>query len=82
MPADSWFDAYHSYADHLAFLNDLVSVRPDNAEIVDAGTSYEGRNITGIHFWGSGGKDTNPGVILHSTVHAREWVTTMVRLPS
>ncbi|EKG18003.1 Peptidase M14 carboxypeptidase A [Macrophomina phaseolina MS6] len=77
VPYDSWFDAYHSYADHLAFLNDLVSVRPNNAEIVYAGTSYQGRNITGIHFWGSGGKNSKPGVILHSTVHAREWITTM-----
>lgn len=77
VPSDSWFDAYHSYADHLAFLNDLVSVRPNNAEIVYAGSSYEGRNITGIHFWGSGGKNSKPGVILHSTVHAREWITTL-----
>ncbi|KAK0661827.1 Metallocarboxypeptidase A-like protein [Lasiodiplodia hormozganensis] len=77
VPSDSWFDAYHSYADHLAFLNDLVSVRPNNAEIVTAGASSQGRNITGIHFWGSGGKNSKPAVIMHSTVHAREWITTM-----
>ncbi|EOD45725.1 putative carboxypeptidase a1 precursor protein [Neofusicoccum parvum UCRNP2] len=77
VPSDSWFDAYHSYADHLAFLTDLVSVRPSNAEIVYAGTSSQGRNITGIHFWGSSGKNTKPAVIMHSTVHAREWITTL-----
>ncbi|KAL1647965.1 hypothetical protein SLS58_002289 [Diplodia intermedia] len=77
VPSDSWFDAYHSYADHLTFLSDLVSVRPNNAEIVTAGTSSQGRNITGIHFWGSGGKNTKPAIIMHSTVHAREWITTM-----
>lgn len=54
-------------------------MRPNNAEIVTAGASSQGRNITGIHFWGSGGKNSKPAVIMHSTVHAREWITTMVR---
>ncbi|KAH7099622.1 putative carboxypeptidase [Auriculariales sp. MPI-PUGE-AT-0066] len=75
---DTWFDEYHSYDDHLAFLNNLVKAHPNNAEIVTSGTSFEGRNITGIHIFGAGGKGAGKAVIWHGTVHAREWITTMV----
>ncbi|KAF2843258.1 hypothetical protein M501DRAFT_926284 [Patellaria atrata CBS 101060] len=74
----TWFNSYHSYADHLTFLNDLKALRPSNSEIITAGTSVQGRPITGIHFWGSGGKGSKPAIVFHSTVHAREWITTMV----
>jgi murein tripeptide amidase MpaA len=73
----SWFNAYHPYADHLTFLNDLVARFPSNSEIVTAGTSYQGRTITGIHIYGTSGKGNKPAVIFHGTVHAREWITTM-----
>lgn len=74
----TWFNSYHPYADHLQFLTDLVALFPTNAEIVTSGTSNAGRAITGIHFWGSGGKGSKPAIVLHGTVHAREWITTMV----
>ena len=35
------------------------------------------RALTGIHIWGSGGKGSKPAVVIHGTVHAREWITTM-----
>ncbi|CAE6454246.1 hypothetical protein ACGC1H_007675 [Rhizoctonia solani] len=75
---DAWFNSYHSYADHLTFLNDLASTFPNNAKVVTSGTSYEGRTITGINIFGSSGSGTKPAVIFHGTVHAREWVGTMV----
>ncbi|KAF2456484.1 hypothetical protein BDY21DRAFT_393880 [Lineolata rhizophorae] len=74
---DTWFDSYHAYDDHLAFLDDLVSTYDNMSEIVTSGESIEGRNITGIHFWGAEGPG-KPAVVFHSTVHAREWITTMV----
>ncbi|KAL7797371.1 hypothetical protein V8C37DRAFT_308495 [Trichoderma ceciliae] len=74
----TWFNSYHAYADHLQFLKDLVAQSPTNSEIVTSGSSLNGNAITGIHFWGSGGKGVKPAVILHGTVHAREWITTMV----
>ncbi|KAG9231158.1 hypothetical protein BJ875DRAFT_128736 [Amylocarpus encephaloides] len=71
----SWFNSYHEYADHVTYLKELQAQYPDNSEIVVAGNSWAGRPITGIHFWGTAkGK---PAVVLHSTVHAREWITTM-----
>lgn len=76
-PNATWFNAYHSYADHLAWLNDLAGTYPSQAKIVTAGNSLQGRPITGIHIFGSGGAGKKPAVVLHGTVHAREWVTTM-----
>jgi len=63
----------------LKFLGDLKTAFSNNSEIIKSGTSVQGRNITGIHFWGSAGKDKKPAIIFHSTVHAREWITTLVR---
>ena len=77
-PNLTWFNSYHAYADHLQFLQDLVTAHPKNAEIVTAGNSLQGRPITGIHFFGSSGKGVKPAIVIHGTVHAREWITTMV----
>ncbi|KAK1251519.1 hypothetical protein MKX07_006998 [Trichoderma sp. CBMAI-0711] len=74
----TWFNSYHAYADHLQWLRDLSAQFPNTSEIVTSGNSLNGNPITGIHFWGSSGKGKKPAVILHGTVHAREWITTLV----
>ncbi|KAH8602719.1 hypothetical protein B0O99DRAFT_604044 [Bisporella sp. PMI_857] len=78
VPAETWFTAYHTYATHLTFLTDLQAGFPSNSEIITTGTSFQGRVLTGIHIWGSGGKGSKPAVLLHGTVHAREWISTLV----
>lgn len=78
VPSDSWFTAYHSYADHLQFLTDLQTSFPTKSELFTLGNSFQGRPLTGIHIWGSGGKGSKPAVVFHGTVHAREWISTMV----
>jgi carboxypeptidase A4 len=75
--SDTWFDSYHSYADHLQFWEDLQAKFPDQSEIVTSGQSTQGENITGIHLWGSSGKGNKPAIVIHGTVHAREWISTM-----
>ncbi|KAH7075244.1 hypothetical protein FB567DRAFT_186638 [Paraphoma chrysanthemicola] len=77
-PNSSWFNSYHAIADHHQWLTDLAAAYPQNSEVISAGKSLEGRDIKGIHIWGSGGKGSKKGVIWHGTVHAREWITTMV----
>ncbi|ORY13616.1 hypothetical protein BCR34DRAFT_663135 [Clohesyomyces aquaticus] len=77
VPSETWFTAYHPYADHLSFLTDLQSSFTGQSEIITAGSSVQGRALTGIHIWGSGGKGSKPAVLFHGTVHAREWITTM-----
>ena len=37
----------------------------------------QGRTLTGIHIWGSGGKGSKPAILFHGTVHAREWISSM-----
>jgi hypothetical protein len=78
LPSLSWFNSYHAYADHLTFLRDLQGAFPSNSEIITAGTSFQGRAITGIHLWGSGGRGSKPAIYWHGNVHAREWVTSKV----
>ncbi|KAG4255888.1 carboxypeptidase A4 [Fusarium proliferatum] len=67
VPSESWFTAYHSYADHLTFLKDLQSSFPSQSEIVTLGNSFQGRAVTGIHIWGSGGKGSKPAIVFHGT---------------
>ena len=73
---ETWFDSYHAYADHKQFWIDLQARFPENSELVSTGTSYEGRDLFGLHLWGSGGPGRK-AVLWHSTVHAREWISTM-----
>lgn len=80
VPSETWFTAYHAYADHIQFLQDLQGGFTSQSEIITAGSSVQGRALTGIHIWGSGGKGSKPAVLFHGTVHAREWITTMVSL--
>ncbi|KAL9083117.1 MAG: hypothetical protein Q9165_008647 [Trypethelium subeluteriae] len=79
LPDLSWFDTYHNYTDHLQYWDDLADAFPANSEKLDLGLSYEGRSIYAYHYFGGEGdaKD-KPVVLWHSTVHAREWITTMV----
>ena len=58
-------------------MRDLQSALPSNSEVVSTGTSYQGRAMTGLHIWGSGGRGSKPAVLIHGTVHAREWIATM-----
>lgn len=78
LPSSSWFNSYHSYNDHVQFVRDLQSAFTSNSEVITSGTSVQGRAITGLHLWGKGGKGSKPAIIFHGTVHAREWITTMV----
>ncbi|CAI4213552.1 unnamed protein product [Parascedosporium putredinis] len=73
----SWFDSYHSYEEHRAYFEELHAKFPNNSEIVSSGTSYEGRDIWGLHFWGANGPG-QPAVLWHGTVHAREWIAAPV----
>ncbi|KAI0481884.1 hypothetical protein F4859DRAFT_438344 [Xylaria cf. heliscus] len=78
LPGLEWFNAYHAYADHVAYWAALHDALPGNSELIVAGTSFEGRPIQGIHLWGKGGKDSKPAIFFNGNVHAREWITSVV----
>jgi carboxypeptidase A4 len=59
----------------MQWISDLAAAYPNNAEVISAGKSVEGRDIKGIHIYGNGGKGSKKGVVWHGTVHAREWVS-------
>jgi carboxypeptidase A4 len=46
-PNATWFNSYHSFADHQQWINDLAAAYPANSEVVSAGKSLEGRDIRG-----------------------------------
>jgi carboxypeptidase A4 len=74
IPPLSFFNSYHTWAEHNQFLVDLQGAFASNSELFTVGTSVEGRSIQGIHLWGTGkGKKA---VVWHGTVHAREWLVT------
>jgi hypothetical protein len=73
----TWFSAYHPWAAHEQYLRQLQATFPNQSEIVSTGTSYEGRDLFGIHIWGAGGPG-KPAVLWHGTVHAREWISAKV----
>ncbi|KAK3989033.1 putative carboxypeptidase precursor [Cladorrhinum sp. PSN332] len=78
VPSLTWFNSYHAYADHITFFNDLQASFPGFSEIFTVGKSFQGRDIFGIHIWGSGGKGSKPAIYFHGTVHAREWISAKV----
>ncbi|KAK5048241.1 hypothetical protein LTR84_005911 [Exophiala bonariae] len=73
----AWYDSYHSYDEHVSYFDELHAAFPENSELVSSGTSFEGRDIFGLHFWGKDGPG-KPAVLWHGTVHAREWITAPV----
>ncbi|PSN68083.1 carboxypeptidase-like protein A4 precursor [Corynespora cassiicola Philippines] len=85
LPDLSWFDTYHEYSDHLRYWDDLVHAFPKNSKKFEIGKSYENRTIYAFHLWGKGGEEKygkeeteKPVILWHATVHAREWISTMV----
>ncbi|KAK6507866.1 hypothetical protein TWF481_006288 [Arthrobotrys musiformis] len=77
-PDLSWFNAYHTFAEHQQWLVDIQAGFTQNSELIEVGRSFEDKPINGIHLWGKGGKDSKPAVLWHGTVHAREWISAMV----
>lgn len=64
-------------AKHIEWWHDLQESFPENSNWTTSGTSYEGRDIFGVHLWGAGGPG-KPAVLYHGTVHAREWIAAPV----
>lgn len=79
LPDFEFFDSYHTFEEHLEYLDDIHAAFPDNSEIFTAGESLEGRPIKGIHLWGRDGPDAHEAIVWHGTVHAREWIVAPVR---
>ncbi|KAK1975283.1 zinc carboxypeptidase [Colletotrichum cereale] len=73
----SWYNSYHPYEDHRAYVKALHGSFPNNSKLVSSGISHEGREIFGIHLWGAHGPG-QPAILWHGTTHAREWIVAPV----
>ncbi|EDW52014.1 zinc carboxypeptidase [Drosophila sechellia] len=63
---------YNSLAEIYAWLDGILAAYPTITEGFIVGQSYEGRTIRGIKI---SYKSNNPGVLIESNIHAREWIT-------
>lgn len=64
--------SYHTLEEIYAWLYLLADKYPNNVQVIVAGKTYEGRNITGVKI---SFKNGNPGIFIESNIHAREWIT-------
>lgn len=76
-PEADWFSDYKRYSEVITYMQDLVNLRPDLAEMINLGPSLRGNTIWAIHITGPGNDPVRPGLFIHGTMHAREWITTM-----
>uniref|UniRef100_A0A2H1V2Z0 SFRICE_023862 n=1 Tax=Spodoptera frugiperda TaxID=7108 RepID=A0A2H1V2Z0_SPOFR len=77
------FEDYHRYADIDAYLEEVAAKYPDLVTIVNAGKSFEGRDIKYLKISTTKFEDhSKPIYFMEAMIHAREWVTTPVALYS
>ncbi|MFH1748799.1 MAG: M14 family zinc carboxypeptidase [Planctomycetota bacterium] len=65
-----FFDSLRTYNEHVQYMNDLVATYPDLAEMVQVGTSVEGRALWALRISGPG--DVKPAVLYHGAEHGNE----------
>ncbi|KAJ8714128.1 hypothetical protein PYW08_007748 [Mythimna loreyi] len=76
----SW-DTYYRHDEINDYLDDLAAKNPDLVTTINAGLSYEGRQIKYVRISTTRFEVTRkPVIVIDAMIHAREWVTTPVAL--
>ncbi|KAL0869013.1 hypothetical protein ABMA27_007333 [Loxostege sticticalis] len=76
----SW-DAYYGHDEINAHLDELGEKYPDVVTVINAGLSYEGRQIKYVRISTTRFENLRkPVIVIDAAVHAREWVTPPVAL--
>jgi len=65
-----FFDAYRSYEEHVVFMNDLVTAYPNLAQMVNLGSSVQGRILWALRITAPGAD--KPAVLYHGAQHGNE----------
>src|SRR5688572_27263688 len=68
------FEYFHTYAETEAVINNVVAARPNIAQKISIGRSYQGRQIWGVKLTqnvGQGSKN-KPEIFINGLMHARE----------
>ncbi|CAH2051563.1 unnamed protein product, partial [Iphiclides podalirius] len=77
------FQDYPRYVEINAYLERIAAEYPDVVTLVNAGKSFEGRDVKYLKISTSNFTDsTKPIYFMNAMIHAREWVTTPVALYS
>jgi Zinc carboxypeptidase len=76
--AATFFDDFRDYDAVVAQLDAMVAAAPELVQRVELGGSLEGRAIPALRI-GTAGDDA-PAVLYSGTMHAREWLATMVAM--
>ncbi|KAG8226503.1 hypothetical protein J437_LFUL007385 [Ladona fulva] len=70
------FDRYYRHAEINQYLEEVAAAHPDIATLIDAGQSYEGRDMKAIKLSSGSGKRMKPNC--PAGIHAREWISPAV----
>ncbi|XP_034836348.2 carboxypeptidase B-like [Maniola hyperantus] len=77
--SDSWtigFDRIYNLTEVYTYLEEVAASYPDLVTLVNAGKSFEGRDVKYLKISTTNFEDTSkPIVFVESLLHAREWVT-------
>ncbi len=65
-----FFDSLRTYSEHVTFMQQLAAAHPQVAEVIEVGTSVQGRVIYGLRI--GGGDPSKPGVLFHGAQHGNE----------
>jgi len=66
------FDQYYPYDDLVQYLRDLVTLDPDNMEVISIGQTVEGRETYALQINKAG--PGAPNIYIEGGIHAREWI--------
>ncbi|XP_050353817.1 carboxypeptidase B-like [Nymphalis io] len=75
------WDAYYNSEQIFKFIDEIGEKYPNLVTVINAGLSYEGRQIKYVRISTTHFEDTRkPVIVIDAAVHAREWVTSPVAL--
>ncbi|XP_026743091.1 carboxypeptidase B-like [Trichoplusia ni] len=75
------FETYYRHDEINDYLDELAATYPDLVTVINAGLSYEGRQIKLVRISSTRFENLmKPVIVIDAMVHAREWVTTPVAI--
>lgn len=75
------FDHFWNIDEVNAYLHDIALEHPNIVEVEVLGQSYQGRDLKAVKISLSGRVDgTRPIILADATIHAREWIATMISM--
>ncbi|CAH1637834.1 unnamed protein product [Spodoptera littoralis] len=75
------FDTYYRHDEINAYLDELAEEYPDLVTVINAGLSFEGRQIKYVRISSTRFENLRkPVIVIDAMAHAREWVTTPVAI--